>query len=125
MSPLRSMFYATSIAASLFATSLAAKRMPPKPVTPVVSEGVRYSADGDGRDEYVVAENVSTGNLLWKVKVFHTRIKFWIEEDTQIVFTTNLKLLGNSLMVRNEQGRCYAVSLQKKHVKKQDCGKIF
>jgi hypothetical protein len=119
------MFFVTSIAASLSATTLVAKRMPPKPVTPVVSEGVRYSADGDGRDEYVVAENVSTGNLLWKVKVFHIRIKFWIEEDTQIVFITNLKLLGSSLMVRNEEGRCYAVNLQKKHVKKQDCGKIF
>ena len=60
-----------------------------------------------------------------KVKVFHTRIKFWIEEDTQIVFITNLKLLGTSLMVRDEQGRCYAVNLQKKRVKKRDCGTIF
>jgi hypothetical protein len=125
LSPFRSMLLVTSIAATLSATALVAKRMPPKPVTPVVSEGVRYSADGDGRDEYVVAENVSTGNLLWKVKVFHTRIKFWIEEDTQIVFITNLKLLGSSLMVRNEQGRCYAVNLQKKRVTKRDCGNIF
>jgi hypothetical protein len=119
------MFLVISVVVSLLATTLAAKRMPPKPVTPVVSGGVRYIADGDGRDEYVIAENVSTGNQLWKVKVFHTRIKFWIEEDTQIVFITNLKLLGSSLMIRNEQGRCYAINLEKKNVKKQDCGKIF
>ena len=73
------MLIVTSIATTLSATALVAKRMPPKPVTPVVSDGLRYSADGDGGDEYVVAERVSDGGPLWKVKVFHTRIKFWIE----------------------------------------------
>ena len=64
MSSLSNMFLVTSVAVSLLATTLAAKRVPPKPVAPVVSGGVCYSADGDGKDEYVVAENVSTGQLL-------------------------------------------------------------
>jgi hypothetical protein len=60
-----------------------AKRMPPKAVTPVVSGGIRYSAEGDGRDQYVAAANASSSNVLWRVKVFHTPIKSWVEEDVQ------------------------------------------
>jgi hypothetical protein len=59
------------------ATALAiAKIAPLKPVPPVESNGVRYAADRDGRDQYVVASDIATGKELWKVKVFHTHIKF-------------------------------------------------
>jgi hypothetical protein len=60
---------------ALLATTVSAKRVPPKPVTPVVFEGIRYSADGSGRDQYVVAEDATNGRLLWKVRIFHTRIR--------------------------------------------------
>lgn len=99
--------------------------MPPKPVAPVVSGGIRYSAEGDGRDQYVAAADASSGNVLWRVKVFHTHIKFWVEEDVQWVFITNLKLVGNSLFVRDEMSRCYSVVLTKRHVKRQQCGEQF
>jgi hypothetical protein len=102
-----------------------AKRMPPKAVTPVVSGGIRYSAEGDGRDQYVAAADASSGNVLWRVKVFHTPIKSWVEEDVQWVFITNLKLAGNSLLVRDEMSRCYSVDLTKRHVKRQQCGEVF
>lgn len=70
-----------------------AKRVPLKPVPPVVADGIRYSAEGDPRNQYVVATDVATDKLLWKVRVFHMHIKFWIgEEDVQWVFITNLKL---------------------------------
>ncbi|HTM90118.1 MAG TPA: hypothetical protein VL155_18075 [Terriglobales bacterium] len=71
---------------AMVAVAAAAKRVNPKPVTPVVADGVRYSAAGDGRNQYVVATDVSTGRESWRVKIFHTRIKFWIEEDVQWVF---------------------------------------
>jgi len=60
-----------------------AKRVPPKEVSPIVADGIRYSADGDGTDSYVVASDEASGKTLWSVKVFHTRIKFWREEDNQ------------------------------------------
>jgi hypothetical protein len=78
-----------------------------------------------GRDQYVVAADASSGKVLWRVKVFHTHIKFWVEEDVQWVFITNLKLVGNSLLVRDETPRCYAVDLTKKQVKRQQCGEVF
>ena len=42
-------------------TQVVAKRIPPKPVSPVVFEGIRYGADGDGEDEYVVAADATGG----------------------------------------------------------------
>lgn len=110
---------------AFLAVSALAKRLSPKSVTPVISGGIRYSADGDGRDEYVVAANASTGNILWRVKVFQTRIKPWLEEDVQWVYITNLKIVDNSLFVRDEKSRCYSIDLTSKHVKTQPCGSTF
>lgn len=109
-------------AVAFLTVNAAAKRVPPKPVSPVTSGGVRYSAEGDGRDQYVVAVDATSGNELWKVKVFHNRVKFWVEEDVQWVFITNLKLAYKLLLVRDERSRCYAVDLTKKRVNKQPCG---
>lgn len=98
-----------------------AKRVNPSPVAPVMANGVRYSADGDGRDQYVVATDITTGKELWKVRVFHTSVKFWLEEDVQWVFITNLKVAGNTLLVRDEKARCYSVDLGNHRVKKTFC----
>jgi hypothetical protein len=110
---------------ALVTSAAVAKRMNPKPVTPVVSRGIRYSADRDGRDQYVVATDVSSGMQLWKVKVFHTNIKFWVEEDVQWVFITDLKVIDNSLFVRDEKARCYSVDLSTHGVRKASCSKAF
>jgi hypothetical protein len=45
-------FVTAGVALTLLAVCAAAKRMPPKPVAPVVVDGLRYSADGDGRNEW-------------------------------------------------------------------------
>ena len=103
-----------------------AKRVPPKDVQPVVVNGVRYSAKGDGKDSYVVATDVPSGKELWRVKVFHTRIEFWKgEEDNQWVFISDLKSAGNSLLVRDEKNRCYSIDLNTKHVRKAQCDGVF
>jgi outer membrane protein assembly factor BamB len=103
----------------------AAKIAPPKPVVPVEANGVRYSADRDGSDQYAVASDIATGKQLWKVKVFHTHIKFWIEEDVQWVFITDLKLMDNSLFVRDGKARCYAVDINSHRVRKAPCSVAF
>src|SRR5262245_30202122 len=116
---------ALTCAALLFlATQAVAKRVPPKPVSPVVSDGIRYSAECDGRDQYVVAADASSGKVLWRVKVFHNRIKFWVEADAQWVYITDLKLGNNSLLVRDERSRCYSVDLTKRRVRRCECGSV-
>jgi len=103
-----------------------AKRVTPKEVPPVVASGIKYSAHGDGRDSYVVADDEASGKMLWKVKVFHARIKFWRgEEDNQWLFISDLKLVGKSLLVRDEKNRCYSIYLNTKRVKKAHCGNFF
>jgi hypothetical protein len=109
----------------LLAANARAKRIPPKPVPPVLSGTTQYAADGDGRDEYVVATEASSGNVLWKVKVFHNHFKIWIEEDVQWVYITDLKLVDDSLLVRDERSRCYSVDLKKKRVRKRQCDGVF
>lgn len=101
-----------------------AKRMPPKPVPPVVSKGVRYSANGDGRDEYVCAADVSTGSVLWKKKLFHNHIKFWIEEDVQWIYISRLELVGESLYVMDEKPRCFSLDLAGRHIKRLKCATL-
>jgi hypothetical protein len=109
----------------LLVPEVQAKRIPPKPVVPITANGVQYDAAGDGRNQYVVATDLSTGKQLWKVKVFHTRIKFWIEEDVQWVFITNLKIIDGTLLVRDEKARCYSIDLKKRKVRRVSCGAVF
>jgi hypothetical protein len=125
MAAFRRKFVITCVVLAFLAESALAKRLSPKPVTPVTSGGIRYSAEGDGRDQYVVAADASTGSVLWRVKVFHTHIKIWWEEDIQWVYITDLKISHNSLFVRDEKSRCYSVDLTRKHVRKQQCVGLF
>jgi len=102
-----------------------AKRLAPKPVQPVVSDGVEYAADGDGRDQYVVAKDLGSGKVLWRVKVFHNHINPWMETDVQEVYITDLKLSAGSLLVRDERSQCYLVDLKRRQVKIENCGAMF
>jgi hypothetical protein len=109
------------VAIFLSAANVMAKRIPAKPVLPIISSGIRYSAESDRQDQYVTATDTANGNVLWKVKVFHNRINFWREIDVQFVYIADLKLVANSLLVRDEKARCYSVDLASKHVKHQRC----
>lgn len=118
---LRTLFILVSVS-TLVTTFVVAKRLPPEPVTPVVHEGIKYSANGDGRDQYLVATDMKSGNKLWRVRVFHNQIKPGLEEDVQWVFITDLKLVGSSVFVKDERERCYSVDLKTRRVMKQTCG---
>ena len=120
--------YRASLATAVILLATAnsiAKRLPPKPVPPVESNGIRYAADGDGSDQYVAATEISTGKELWRVRVFHTHIKPWLEADVQSVFITQLKLVEGSLFVRDEKERCYAVDVKDHRVHKAACSGAF
>lgn len=96
-----------------------AKRVAPAPVKPVVQNGIEYSAPNtDGRNAYVIATDRKTGKVLWKLKVFHTRIKPLLEEDVQWVFVTQLALSDDSLFARDEKSRCYRLNIKTRHIDK-------
>jgi outer membrane protein assembly factor BamB len=109
-----------------FATAVATAKIPPmKPVAPVESNGVRYSAVQDGAGPYVVADDITTGKQLWRVRVFRTRIKPWIEADVQWILIKELKLVESSLFVRDGKARCYAVNTRDHRVRKAVCSSVF
>ena len=99
--------------------SAAAKVAAPKPVPPVVYGGVTYSAPNHaGTTNYVYASD-STGKELFRIKVFDVPIDPKLEEDVQWVFITDLKLMGGSLQVKDDKGRCYLINLDTKKVKRK------
>lgn len=109
-----------------FATAVATAKIPPmKPVAPVESNGVRYSAVQDGTGPYVVADDITTGKQLWRVRVFRSHIKPWIEADVQSIFIKELKLGEGSLFVRDGKDRCYAVNVRYHRVRKAVCSGVF
>jgi hypothetical protein len=114
------------IALALLASSTPAQRLPQKRVAPLVVNGIRYSAQGDGRYGYVIAMDADTKVFLWDVRVFHSwTTRFWSEKSKQRVFITDLKLTNGHLLVEDENWRCYSIELVKKHVKKFPCGRAF
>ena len=111
-------FVVPSVALLFFAAPALAVRIPPKPVTPVVLNGIRYSAEGNGIDQYVLAVDASTCDPLWRTRIFHNNIWKWLEGDVQWVFITNLQPAGNSLRVTDEKFRRYSVDLATTRVEK-------
>jgi hypothetical protein len=106
-----------------FAAATAMAKIPPqKPVPPVERNGVRYMAEDA---EYVAAIYLATGKQLWRVRVFHTHIKPWLEPDVQFVFIKELKLDGASLFVRDGKARCYAIDIRDHRVRKAPCSDVF
>lgn len=104
----------------LLAAGLSAKRAAPKPVPPVVRNGVRYSVPNDnGRIGHVVATNDGSRKTLWDIKIFEVQIDPKLEEDVQWVFITDLRIVGDALCMKDEKSRCYNLDLTTKKVRKQ------
>jgi hypothetical protein len=94
-----------------------AKRKAPNPVTPVVANGVRYSAVMNGRDESVSAVDAVSGRELWRATVFHNQYDPSLENDVQDVFITDLALQGVTLLVKDEKSRMFSIDLKTRTVK--------
>jgi hypothetical protein len=99
-----------------------AKRLPPPNVKPVLSDGVEYSAHGDGTHAWVAATEIATRKELWTAKVFHIHTHWWKgEEDNQWVYISDLKFETNVLFIRDERERCYFLNLSTKKVEREHC----
>src|SRR4051812_1008826 len=99
--------------ALLWPVSVFAKRAAPKPVAPVVWEGIEYSASLNVDDlGQVQAVEIATGRKLWETKVYHVWIIPLVETDVQWVFITDLKVEAGKLVVKNEAGKTYRLNLK-------------
>jgi hypothetical protein len=101
-----------------------AKRAAPKPVKPVTYRGITYTAPNlDVTEAYVVASDPK-GKELFRIRVFEVPIDPKLEQDIQWIFITHLKPDGDSLLVGDEKGRCFAIALTA-HAVKRKCGCAF
>lgn len=96
------------------------ERLPPKPVSPVEIDKVRYEiihrakARGFGQDGGVItAVDIATGKELWTLVVYKTVYDPDEEIDVQDVYITKLIPSADkmSLRVENEAQRSYVVNL--------------
>ncbi len=100
------------------------KRGGPAEVAPVSIGNVTYSVIHFGRAEgldqnggYLLANDKKTGEKLWTLKVYDTKINPELERDVQDVFITELKKHGQDLDVSDEKGNRYRVDVKKRSVK--------
>ncbi len=106
-------------AAFFFAVAPApAKRLAPKPVTPVVAGAVEYSAPHEQMG-FVVATDTGTHKELWRERIYTVHIDPKLERDVQDVFITSLVIEGGVLVVTNERGESYALDLATRKVTKR------
>jgi hypothetical protein len=84
---------------------------------------MKYQADKDGRSEYVVATDLTSGKVIWRVRLFHNRpLIYW--DDSKLVYIGGLALVSDNLIATDERWRCYSVNLTTRRSKKQKCDPV-
>ncbi|MCU1243713.1 MAG: hypothetical protein JWO71_4439 [Candidatus Acidoferrum typicum] len=98
------------------------KRVAPPLVSPVVFDGVEYSARGDGEKAWITAIEVTSRKELWTAKVFRIHTHWWKGEiDNQWIYISYLTLESSALFIKDERSRCYRLDLRTKRVKRDRC----
>ena len=70
--------YVTTLMIVCFATTVYARRLSPKPVTPVIKDGIEYSAPLELM-EYVVAKRIKTNREIWRKQIYEVKFNLPIE----------------------------------------------
>jgi len=111
---MNSLFSSVLLAVVLAAAPLPllAKRAVPKPIPPVLRNGVIYSVPHDLMMGVVVATDLTTGTVLWRRQVYTVRIDPSLEEDPQDCYITDLQATDDRLRVANERGFVYNLDLE-------------
>jgi len=102
------------------------KRAAPDPVAPVTIGSIRYEAPhfagdvgGTQNGGYLSANDVTSGERLWTLRVYETVYDKNREQDVQDVFITRLTDLGGGkLQVQDEDGRSYTVDLAARNARR-------
>lgn len=90
-----------------------AKRIAPKPVVPLVMNGVRYEAPFHGEAGVLTAYDAARGTQLWTLQVYKIDFDEDMEKDVQEIYITSIRPQDNQsgLVVTDEHGRVWLVDL--------------
>ena len=90
-----------------------AKRAYPKPVLPVIYDGIEYRIpSGRGNMGFVEAIDKTTNQQLWNTRVYRVWIIPGFEEDCQWVFINDMRVQNGRLRITNEEGKVFRLDLK-------------
>jgi len=89
----------------------AAKRISPKPVTPVFIDSIKFLAP-DSSMGYGEARSKNTNSLIWRKPVYTVSYDNNLEKDVQDVFIDSMIVKCNYLFIRNEEHEVYKINLK-------------
>ncbi len=100
------------------AVPVLAKRSAPKPVPPIVKDGIEYSAPSN-RIGFVVATWKKTKQEIWSRQVYVIKYEYKLgeEADVQWCFITSLRFQDGKIRVTNEMGGDFEVDPESLTVK--------
>ena len=113
-------FRPLAVLVSFFLTAIpaSAKRAAPKPVPPVASNSIEYSAPHE-RMGFVVATDIASHKELWRERIYTVWINPLVERDVQDVFITSIVIKRGTLIITNERGASYTLDLATSRVTKR------
>jgi hypothetical protein len=91
-----------------------ASRAPPKPVPPVVIDGIRYAPvageiDRDGQIGGILGAFDSSNRELWRLRVYENVRVPGLEGDVQDIYFRSMRADGSKLLIENEIGERFEV----------------
>lgn len=92
------------------------KRTPAKEVAPVVYENIRYST---GMTD-VIATDTLTNDVLWVKEIYSINFDKNLERDVQEIYIDTIYLENNFLIIRNEDGKSFALNLMSTEVEQRN-----
>ena len=110
---MKALFLTTVIIACSFNMDVSAKRLAPKPVVPIVKEGIEYSVSNE-KMGFVTARWLNTGKTIWSKQIYIIKFDYLhgLEGDVQDCFINSLKLKGNRLVIENERGSVFELDIE-------------
>jgi hypothetical protein len=93
-----------------------AKRVPPPRIEPLIYKGIKFIAPSE-RMGYVEAWDIATDRKVWEKKVYTIFINPFLEPDVQWVFIVSLGIKDGRLLVIDERGRRYNITIPKRILK--------
>ena len=109
-----------------FCMQIAAKRLAPSEVKPIIHEGIKYIvihfpdliSEVKQNGGYIEARDAKTDKKLWGLMVYKIEYNRKLESDVQDVFITSLRVdkKANRLIIENELNYTYHVDLKTKKV---------
>ena len=99
-----------------FSSSTFAERLAPKPVEPVISDGIEYRAPQFYMG-CVEAWDSQNNQMLWRKKIYYIKYDERLEADVQDVFIEKLEIIGSRLIITNEKGHQYELNINTRQIR--------